>query len=111
MTPKLSPPAGLFSVRMLAWLHDAMLAAAATINALVNRYEAGRALSRFDERMLADIGLTTSDVSAAFSEPIWRDPTRRLAVMAVERRVAAKAARRIERQPAEHAKPAELVTD
>lgn len=111
MTPKLSPPAGLFSVRMLARLHDAMLAAAATINALVNRYEAGRALSRFDERMLADIGLTTSDVSAAFSEPIWRDPTRRLAVMAVERRVAAKAARRIERQPAEHAKPAELVTD
>jgi uncharacterized protein YjiS (DUF1127 family) len=84
---------------------------ASAINALVNRYEAGRALSRFDERMLADIGLTANDVSAAFSEPIWRDPTRRLAVIAVERRVAARAARRIDLRQREKTKAVELVAD
>lgn len=111
MTPKVSMPASLFSRRLLAWVHDAVLAAAAAANAMVNRYEAGRALSRFDERMLADIGLTANDVSAAFSEPIWRDPTRRLAVMAIERRLAARAARRIDLRSEERAQPAELVAD
>jgi uncharacterized protein YjiS (DUF1127 family) len=32
-------------------------------------------LASFDDRMLADIGLTRSDLRAAFSEPLWRDPT------------------------------------
>jgi uncharacterized protein YjiS (DUF1127 family) len=32
-------------------------------------------LMRFDDRMLADIGLTRRDVREAFREPIWRDPT------------------------------------
>ena len=32
-------------------------------------------LLRFDDRMLADIGLTRRDVREAFREPIWRDPT------------------------------------
>jgi uncharacterized protein YjiS (DUF1127 family) len=32
-------------------------------------------LMRFDDRMLADIGLNRKDVREAFSEPIWRDPT------------------------------------
>jgi len=32
-------------------------------------------LMRFDDRMLADIGLTRRDVREAFSEPLWRDPT------------------------------------
>jgi uncharacterized protein YjiS (DUF1127 family) len=32
-------------------------------------------LMRFDDRMLADIGLTRRDVREAFSEPVWRDPT------------------------------------
>ena len=32
-------------------------------------------LLRFDDRMLADIGLTRGDVREAFSEPVWRDPT------------------------------------
>jgi uncharacterized protein YjiS (DUF1127 family) len=29
----------------------------------------------FDDRMLADIGLTRRDVREAFNEPVWRDPT------------------------------------
>ena len=36
-------------------------------------------LLRFDDRMLADIGLTRRDLREAFSEPVWRDPTDLLA--------------------------------
>jgi uncharacterized protein YjiS (DUF1127 family) len=78
----------------LSFIHDAGLALAAAVNAIVNRYEAGRALARLDSRMLADIGLTENDVGSAFAEPLWRDPTRRLAVISIERRTAMRAARR-----------------
>jgi uncharacterized protein YjiS (DUF1127 family) len=43
-------------------------------------------LAGFDERMLADIGLTRSDVRDAFSEPLWRDPTTVLVDRVGERR-------------------------
>jgi uncharacterized protein YjiS (DUF1127 family) len=77
----------------LSYLSDFALAFVAALNAVVNRYQAARALAQFDGRMLADIGLTPGDVDSAFAEPIWRDPTRRLAVIAVERRTAARAIR------------------
>jgi uncharacterized protein YjiS (DUF1127 family) len=32
-------------------------------------------LADLDDRMLADIGLTRSDLNAARSEPLWQDPT------------------------------------
>ena len=32
-------------------------------------------LASFDDRMLADIGLTRSDLREAFSGPLWRDPS------------------------------------
>jgi uncharacterized protein YjiS (DUF1127 family) len=53
-----------------------------------NRRSAGRYLSGMDDRMLSDIGLTRSDVRSAWSEPLWRDPTARLKLIAVERRAA-----------------------
>ena len=34
---------------------------------------------RREHRMLADIGLTRSDLRDAYSEPLWRDPTSLLA--------------------------------
>jgi uncharacterized protein YjiS (DUF1127 family) len=43
-------------------------------------------LARLDERMLADIGLTRSDLRDAYAEPLWRDPTSILASRAGERR-------------------------
>ena len=43
-------------------------------------------LLRFDDRMLADIGLTRRDVREAFSEPVWRDPTDLLAERVAGRR-------------------------
>jgi uncharacterized protein YjiS (DUF1127 family) len=44
------------------------------LRALKNRHDATM-LAGFDDRMLADIGLTRSDVRDAYSVPLWRDPT------------------------------------
>jgi uncharacterized protein YjiS (DUF1127 family) len=52
---------------------------------LKNRHDATM-LAGMDERMLADIGLTRSDLHDAFAEPIWNDPTAILASRAGERR-------------------------
>lgn len=54
---------------------------------LRNRREAA-VLASFNDRMLADIGLTRSDLRDAFAEPPWRDPTAVLATRAQERRSA-----------------------
>lgn len=43
-------------------------------------------LAGLDGRMLADIGITRGDVSDAFSEPFWQDPTALLRERALERR-------------------------
>jgi uncharacterized protein YjiS (DUF1127 family) len=43
------------------------------------------ALAGLDRRMLADIGLTRSDLRDAFSEPFWDDPTSLLHERARER--------------------------
>jgi uncharacterized protein YjiS (DUF1127 family) len=44
------------------------------------------AIAAFDDRMLADIGLTRCDLNDALSEPLWRDPTIVLAHRYCERR-------------------------
>jgi uncharacterized protein YjiS (DUF1127 family) len=43
-------------------------------------------LAGLDRRMLADIGLSRSDLRDAFSEPFWEDPTALLCERAGERR-------------------------
>ena len=53
---------------------------------LKNRREAN-VLAGFDDRMLADIGLTRGDIRDAVSEPLWTDPTAVLVSRAKERRV------------------------
>ena len=60
-----------------------------------NRRDAIR-LAELDPHMLADIGLTRSDLRDAYSEPLWRDPTDVLASRAAERRVG-------RRRPTRHA--------
>jgi uncharacterized protein YjiS (DUF1127 family) len=50
-------------------------------------------LMRFDDRMLADIGLTRRDVREAFSEPVWRDPTDLLAERVAGRRLRPRSSR------------------
>jgi uncharacterized protein YjiS (DUF1127 family) len=53
--------------------------------ALKNRRDAAM-LAGMDDRMLADIGLTRSDLRDAYAEPLWRDPTDRLADRVSEKR-------------------------
>jgi uncharacterized protein YjiS (DUF1127 family) len=55
--------------------------------ALRNRRDAALR-GALDDRLLADIGLTRSDVRDAYAEPLWRDPTAVLAERMKERRVA-----------------------
>ena len=44
-------------------------------------------LAGMDDRMLADIGLTRSDLRDAYAEPLWRDPTDVLAGRARDKRL------------------------
>jgi uncharacterized protein YjiS (DUF1127 family) len=57
----------------------------AVSRALKNRRDAGM-LATMDDRMLADIGLTRSDLRDAYAEPLWRDPTDMLADRVSEKR-------------------------
>ena len=50
-------------------------------------------LASFDDRMLADIGLTRGDIRDAIAEPLWRDPSYVLATRVRERRTWRKVAR------------------
>jgi uncharacterized protein YjiS (DUF1127 family) len=54
--------------------------------ALKNRRDAAM-LAGMDDRMLADIGLTRSDLRDAYAEPLWRDPTDMLAGRARDKRL------------------------
>jgi uncharacterized protein YjiS (DUF1127 family) len=51
-----------------------------------NRSDAA-VLAAFDDRMLADMGLTRSDVRDALTAPLWDDPTNLLRARALERRL------------------------
>lgn len=46
-----------------------------------------RMLAGMDDRMLADIGLTRSDLRDAYAQPLWRDPTDVLAGRARDKRI------------------------
>ena len=57
------------------------------LRAVKARHEMDR-LVGFDDRMLADIGLTRGDLRDAVAEPLWRDPTAILVARSRERRKA-----------------------
>src|SRR5262245_57544713 len=57
------------------------------LRAVKNR-RAAQVLARFDDRMLADIGLTRGDVRDAYAMSPWSDPTNLLRARALERRLA-----------------------
>jgi uncharacterized protein YjiS (DUF1127 family) len=63
--------------------------AARVFRAARTRHSA-RMLARLDDRQLADIGLTRSDLRDAYAEPLWEDPTSVLACRAAERRLSRK---------------------
>jgi uncharacterized protein YjiS (DUF1127 family) len=75
-------------------LARALLSLLAFVTRLINGLARARrhrreavALAGLDRRLLADIGLNRADVSDAFSEPFWEDPTALLRERALERRV------------------------
>jgi uncharacterized protein YjiS (DUF1127 family) len=61
-------------------------------NAWRHRHDAA-VLAALDDHMLADLGLSRSDLNDALSEPLWRDPTALLARRHGERRRSHRAAR------------------
>ena len=60
--------------------------ASAVVRSFRNRRDA-RILAGLDQHMLADIGLTRSDVSDAFSTSLWEDPTELLRERVQDRRL------------------------
>lgn len=56
---------------------------------LIEGRRAAAELTRLDQHILADIGLTRDDVLAAFERPMIEDPTVHLASVVRERRAAA----------------------
>src|SRR5262245_29365579 len=80
--PISSPGTQLIAAIARAWV----LALRRIAQAWRNRRDAA-ALANLDDRMLADIGITRSDVRDALAEPLWHDPTDLLRTRALERRL------------------------
>ena len=92
MTTLTTHVAPSLSTRALAAVVAAVVRAGRRMaDAWRHRHDAA-ALAGFDDRMLADIGLTRSDLNDALAEPLWRDPTSVLARRQGERRWARRAA-------------------
>jgi uncharacterized protein YjiS (DUF1127 family) len=84
-TSTLAPSSHGFASVTAALVLHAVDAAMAVVRAYRNRLGA-TALAGADDRALADIGLTRSDLRDAFAEPLWRDPTSLLRSRVGERR-------------------------
>ena len=85
-TFKLSPSSAQPAPSLFASVISVILAGLQKVSrALKNRRQA-EMLAGMDDRMLADIGLTRSDLRDAYAEPLWRDPTDVLAGRAHDKR-------------------------
>ena len=84
MTTLTFPAAGLFA-RLTHATGTVALRAVNFLRAVKARHEL-EGLVGFDDRMLADIGLTRGDLRDAIAEPLWRDPSAILVTRSRERR-------------------------
>lgn len=73
---------------------DVAITVVAALKAWRNRRTLARELGWLDDHMLRDIGITRGDLHAALSGRVADDPCRRLTVLALERRTAARASAR-----------------
>jgi uncharacterized protein YjiS (DUF1127 family) len=77
------------SIGLSPWIASAAAALARCVRRFVVTIKHRRELAHLadrDEHMLADIGLTRSDLDAAYCVPLWRDPFSILERRAAERR-------------------------
>lgn len=81
-------------VRVVAVLLSSSAQALRTMQRVLRHRREASALARLDRHMLADIGITPSDVRDAFSTPLWRDPTELLNERVNQRRLSRPALRR-----------------
>jgi uncharacterized protein YjiS (DUF1127 family) len=90
---------------MAAVLSLSMLLAAALrrrlgqVRRAIQNRRAAAGLAGLDDHMLADIGITRSDLRDAYSQPLWHDPTDILASRAAERRTRKRSAVRANDEP------------
>ncbi len=84
--PAMPIAAGTLARVFATLLAPAVATSKVVARALRHRHDA-KMLASLDGRMLADIGLTRSDVHDAFSTPLWEDPTTLLSERAIERRM------------------------
>lgn len=80
--------AALRGRRALVVIGHALATAAKRLDRAIRNRQAARVLARFDDRMLADIGLSRADLRDAYSQAVWEDPTNLLRARALERRLA-----------------------
>ena len=80
------PVAGGTLLRAFVWGLSTMTSGAKRFARARRHRRDAAALARLDRRMLADIGISRSDLRDAFSEPFWEDPTALLRERALERR-------------------------
>ena len=80
-------PAIVWPARPLLALVGSIASAFRRIATAYHNRAQATVLARLDDRMLADIGLSRSDVRDAFAEPLWQDPTALLRTRALERRL------------------------
>jgi uncharacterized protein YjiS (DUF1127 family) len=84
--PALPIAAGTLA-RVFATLLAPVAATSKVVARAVRNRRDAKVLAGLDSHMLADIGLTRSDVHDAFSAPLWEDPTTLLNERAIERRM------------------------
>ena len=75
-----------YAGRRLASAGGDMMRRFARFGRAIKNRRAATALAGLDDHMLADIGITRSDLRDAYSEPLWHDPTDVLVGRAAERR-------------------------
>jgi uncharacterized protein YjiS (DUF1127 family) len=80
------PVAGSALLRAVAGFCSILAQGARQIARARRHRREAAALAGLDRRMLADIGISRSDLRDAFSEPFWEDPTALLRERALERR-------------------------
>lgn len=69
-------------------LAAAAVRGAQKVGAVMQHRRDAAVLAGFNDRMLADLGVTRGDLNDALAEPVWRDPTAVLARRVSERRAA-----------------------